>query len=254
LSGTLAAAALAAYITWFSERRKEAAQARAILAKYRDPILLATLDLQGRLYNIVRQGIRQWVDGGDQKREYLIQHSLFLFGRYFAWQQIMQYEVQFIRFSAEKQARRLKDILHRLGEALHRSDSAAGLGAIWFGYQQALGDLMVDVDQNNQRCCIGYATFQRRYREDEIFRSWFAPLAGDLENIARSEPGVNDQRLQEVQHYLVELLKVLDPKGTRWDQQRIQQLPLPSTMATRRQREDELENPETLDARPIEDV
>jgi hypothetical protein len=213
LLGTLAAAVFAGYSAWFSEKQKQATQANAILAKYRDPILLAAFDLQSRLYNIVEHGIRQWIYKEDRKKEYFIHHTLFLFGRYFAWEQIMHHEIQFIQFSQEKQARMLRDVQHSLGETLH-CDASPSPGMIWLGYQQALGELMIDVDQHKQRCCIGYAKFQQLYREDKTFQSWFAPLAADLEEIARSEPGTNDQRFQTVQHHLVELVRVLDPKGT----------------------------------------
>ncbi len=55
---------------------------------------------------------------------------------------------------------------------------------------------------------IGYAAFVERYRDDEDFRHWFAPV-----DAAWSSSSTGDnRRLVAIQHALVALIDELDPK------------------------------------------
>jgi hypothetical protein len=180
-----------------------------VLDKYRDPLLLAAQDLQDRLYNIICQDIRSYIHQEDLKKDYLIQHTLFLFGQFFAWQVIMRYEIQFFKF--QNKSRRLAAIQGEITRTLNNDHPSAGPLFILQGHQKALGEIMIETDHDNQRCCIGYSEFRRRWREDKAFHEWFAHPAQDLETIAKAAPGVNDQRLQRLQNCLVELVRLLDP-------------------------------------------
>lgn len=48
LIGSLVAAAFTGWITWFIDEVKRRADAKKLVAKYHDPLILAALDLQSR--------------------------------------------------------------------------------------------------------------------------------------------------------------------------------------------------------------
>ena len=71
--GALVAAGFTAWFTYFSDERKRLSESEKLIAKYRDPLLLACQDLQSRLYNITDQGISKFFRmGGEQKKNLLL--------------------------------------------------------------------------------------------------------------------------------------------------------------------------------------
>jgi len=67
LVGALVAAGFTAWFTYFSDERKRLSESEKLIAKYRDPLLLACQDLQSRLYNITDQGFSIFFRvGGEQ--------------------------------------------------------------------------------------------------------------------------------------------------------------------------------------------
>lgn len=55
---------------------------------------------------------------------------------------------------------------------------------------------------------MGYASFSKRFRDDQDFRGWFTPVDSGMELVARGD----HRRLIEIQHALVALIDALDPK------------------------------------------
>jgi hypothetical protein len=54
----------------------------------------------------------------------------------------------------------------------------------------------------------GYASFVQRYRADEDFREWFAPINSGMDLVSKGD----NRRLVAIQHELVALIDELDPK------------------------------------------
>jgi hypothetical protein len=202
-----------AYSKWSSDRRKQLQDAEAIYEKYRDPLLLAARDLQERLFHIVNGTIRTYIYQEEAKKDYLILHTLYLFAQFFAWQLIMRYEIQFFKFQAQDTHKHLANLESKISKTLSCDHPSAGPFMIWKGHQSALGEIVITTDHQDQRFCIGYSEFRKRWREDKTFHEWFARPARDLEVIARARPRVNDRRLQRLQSLLVDLIRLLDPKG-----------------------------------------
>ena len=53
----------------------------------------------------------------------------------------------------------------------------------------------------------GYAAFVKRFRSDEEFRAWFAPVDTGMSKVAEGD----NRRLIEIQRALVDLIRELDP-------------------------------------------
>jgi hypothetical protein len=96
---------------------------------------------------------------------------------------------------------------------LRRSES--GDGFLFFAAEQrAIGELMVSwefIPDTSTRLphVDGYAAFVKRYRTDEEFRAWFAPVDAGMSKVSEGD----NRRLIEIQRALVELIRELDPNN-----------------------------------------
>jgi hypothetical protein len=187
-------------------------EAEAVLARFREPLVGAAYELQGRLYNIVALNFlpKYYLRGDESQKDYAVQNTLYVVGQYFGWTEILRREIQFMSFSDSERTRNVAKRQRRVVE-LFQSDKPE-LGRpflIWRGEQRAIGELMIDRDTDPPQC-IGYATFLGR--DEREFRCWFTRLEGELDELAK-EP---NQRLVELQHALVDLIRELDPQQLRY--------------------------------------
>jgi hypothetical protein len=213
LLGAMLSASLSLYGQIQLARTEKEQKASEILAKYREPLILAAYDLQSRLYNILRQDFlgKYYATDREGSRQYAVDHTLYLIGQYFAWTEILRREVQFLRFQEEASTRRVSMLLHDVRETF--ASDRAELGEpfmIWRGEQNAIGERMIVVE-DGERLCLGYATFVEK-GADPAFERWFESLRRDIDAVA-NEPG---PRLHELQHRLVELITTLDEGGVRF--------------------------------------
>ena len=220
LVGTVASAGIATWYAFYSERRKRLSESEQILSKYRDPLLLAAQDLQSRLYNITQRG---FVGGGKGENPvHTVQYTSFLVGQYFAWIYILRREAQFLRFDTDRTNLNravtglLNDIAYTFAtnsfDAPHDPYLHNLPYMLWRGEQRALGELMA-VSDDNQLYCMGFVAFHKKWEEDPSFRMWFQPIVDGLE----PEGDRRDLRFRRVQHLLVDLVRVLDPKAIHSD-------------------------------------
>jgi hypothetical protein len=87
--------------------------------------------------------------------------------------------------------------------------------------QRGIGELMfswdaIDETGTRQPHVAGYASFSKRYREDEDFRRWFTPVHTGIDLVADGQHG----RLIEIHGALLDLITLLDPTRkytTRFD-------------------------------------
>jgi hypothetical protein len=83
--------------------------------------------------------------------------------------------------------------------------------------QRAVGEVMLEpVDGEPRRYqCIGYAAFATRLETDPGFARWFQRLSDEAVTLADPAPGQLD-RLIDVQHALIDVIRFLDPDGVRF--------------------------------------
>jgi hypothetical protein len=212
----LVGAAISAVIAVWGQLRSASLttrrEAEAVLAKYREPLVGAAYELQGRLYNILELEFlpRYYLNGDDAQKEYALQNTLYVIGQYFCWTEILRREIQFLSFSDSERTRRVSDRQHQVVQAFQSDKDELGKPfLIWRGEQRAIGELMIEPETTPARC-IGYAQFLER--DDPAFRRWFARLEGDVDELV-SGP---NQRLVDLQNALVDLIRELDPEGMRY--------------------------------------
>jgi hypothetical protein len=195
-------------------------EAEAVLARYREPLVAAAFELQGRLYNIVKFGFldKYLLKGDDAQRTYAVENTLYVVAQYFGWSEILRREIQFLSFSDSKQTRDVADRQRDVLELFQSDDSDLGRPfLVWRGEQRAIGECMIE-REDGRVSCQGYASFVE-HREGAV-RKWLNRLEQDLESIA-AEP---NPRLVRLQHGLVDLIRELDPDRLRYADDELQKV------------------------------
>ncbi|KAG7086521.1 hypothetical protein E1B28_002473 [Marasmius oreades] len=215
LLGTLAQAVISGWINFHSEDRKRRDQLRDVIAKYRDPLCRATEDLSYKLFNIVSHGfalVYASENSPARRRSYAIRHTSYVFGQFFAWVHILRHDTQFLMPpDADPNSKEINKILGDIRMTL-LTDSSLSPFMLWSGEQLAISEIMIVRDtkeDGGQVRCMGFATFCQRWKADEEFRAWFAPIEEGLAVLSTSTENANSERLQSLQHLLVDLLEHL---------------------------------------------
>lgn len=207
LAGTIVQAGLSVFASPALQARSEA---RRTLESYREPLLTSAYELQARLHNILRNHfVEAFIEDGQGagKQDAAMQTTLFVFGQFLAWREIIRRDVALLRFASDDETRAVQRLLGDLTETFLQS----GLGPqfmIWRVEQQGIGAQLIDDAGARPRCITYDAFLARRAAMD----SWAAPLERDLR-------GIDDggrARLTELQHGLLALVRRLDPAAVRY--------------------------------------
>ncbi|MFJ4717402.1 hypothetical protein [Streptomyces sp. NPDC088785] len=235
LSGAVALAS-----AWFTARsgRRQALLAHELenrtaqqdlMGRHRDPLLWAAYDLQSRLYNIVdRRFLHLYLhDGSDRQRAYARRSTLHVLGDYLGRVEILRRGIQFLDLGDSTLNRRIVGHFTAISNVLN-NDGGSNLRftdehfVIFRSDQRAIGELMLTDDGTS---CLGYVEFCRKLEEDPDFTEWFAPLTESIEELARTEQP--PYRLIALQHALMDLIDLLDPRAERFPDHRRTRLPRP---------------------------
>ncbi len=184
-------------------------EARKVLETYRDPLLAAAYELQARLHNILRNNfVEDYIVGKKAgKQEAALKSTLYVFAQFFGWREIIRREVQFLRFARDEQTREVGRLLRDIGETF-LSDEFGSQVMIWRVEQRGLGERMITLS-NGAPTRMGYAAFLEQQTK---MKEWLEPLEHDLVQLEES----GRKRLTELQHLLLELVRRLDEKQTRY--------------------------------------
>jgi hypothetical protein len=212
----LVAALLSAGISLYGQLRTTTLTARreseAVLARYREPLLVAAYELQGRLYNILKLDfLAKYYRAGDEaQKTYAIQNTLYVVAQYLGWSEILRREIQFLSFTDSKRTRVVAEHQRRIVELFQSDDPELGRPfLVWRGEQRAIGERMIEREGDRIQC-LGYASFLER--EEPAFRRWFSRLEAEINEVAEEA----NPRLIELQHALVKLIRELDPQAMRY--------------------------------------
>jgi hypothetical protein len=188
--------------------RERQIEAETVLARYRDPLITATFELQDRLQNLLRAtGKSVLVYLAVPERAALtIRSTFFRFAQYFGWAEIVRREVQFVEVAPSSAMGTVQDALGKVGWAF-ATDKLGSDFMLWREEQRAIGEQMLSDDEGTPTI-IGFATFDDRYPDD--FAPWLEAVATTL----RSE--FDRRRLVELHHCLIDLGKRLDPGELRY--------------------------------------
>ena len=206
--------------------------ATRILREFRDPLLAAAFDLQSRLYNIVLLQFldRYWVRGTKEEREYALWSTLWLFGQYAGWVEIIRRELQFLDLGTNERNRVLQRRFGDITAAL-ASDSISDAFVMYRAEQRAVGEFMVSEqeDKDSRPVCLNYSRFVTELEKamapvgndpasgrttQPPHAAWAIRFAGDLDKAAKGK--ADFKRLVAVQRRLIDLVDQLDPDRVRY--------------------------------------
>jgi hypothetical protein len=200
-----------------NERLKAAAQRQKEISGFSEPLARSAYDLQSRLYNILRQGLIDvyLVHGNDRERSYVTNNTAFLIGQYLCWTELVRREIQFIDLGESNKTRellRLQDTIY----SLWGTDQQPPLLRIFAGEQRAIGEALIQTGARGPEC-MGYGAFLRTF--DKGANPLIDALRADV-MLLDKEFAQATERLKNLQHALIDLLKMLDPEYLRFPENR----------------------------------
>lgn len=218
LVGAAMAAAIPAFIAMYKEKMKQFFATKKLVAKYRYPLLLASKELQDKLFYLLDDRI---LDNYDDRSRFFREHTSFLIGQYLSWTHILRQELQFCFSENDSSNRKLTVILLKIQDILAASyldrTKDEKLFTIGRGEQMAIGEIMTSHQHESQHVCKGYAEFTQSFHTNSDFQDWFKPIADGMDTLGEwwkkgeIHPGSEyAPRLRRFQHLLIDLIRVLD--------------------------------------------
>jgi hypothetical protein len=193
------------------EQRHEEQSAIKAAERVYEPLAQAAAELQSRIFNIVETGWVPLMKRYESHGDYAVTSTAFLFAHYFGW---IEARRQAVLASSGEGGRDVSVQRHIDGvlKVLRRSEDSEGF-LFFTTEQRAIGELMLTwevFEETGTRLPMvdGYAAFVARYRDDEDFRDWFAPINSGMELVSKGD----NRRLVAIQNALVALIDELDPK------------------------------------------
>jgi hypothetical protein len=143
--------------------------------------------------------------------------TLWLFGQFLAWVEIMRREIQVIDYGDVRRTAELQRHLFDVIDILSSNTIADKTFRIFRAEQRAIGELMV-IERTNggllRSDSMGYAEFVHRMEEDKDFARWFAPLCSGMEQLGQG--GGVGHRAVLIQRALIDLIDFFDPMQIRF--------------------------------------
>ena len=210
-------------------------EAQELMRTYHDPLLRSAVDLQSKLFNILRLHLldKFYNNGTEIEKEYTIENTLYVIAEFLGWVEIVRREVQFIDLGNDGENRALVRLLDSISESFLSSGSPETF-RIFRGEQRAVGELMMiflpaegglwgtdarlpSPSRPSRRECIGYATFLENQEKPSVSR-WFRKLRDDIDELAKGHG--HPERLISLQNALMDLIGNLDPEGLKYPMDR----------------------------------
>lgn len=201
-------------------------ETQRVLAKYRDPLLLASVRLHSRIYNIINRKLLSHYREGSEREDLYIVYTAYVIGQYLCWVFILNKKAQFLRFSSSSQLvcfspskfnKELNFILEDIAKTFsyHLRDEGRQPLELWRGQQSAIGEIMIDKEESGNPACMGYATFRNKCVVDRDFSYWFEPIMKDLRQLAMVQKD-DSQRSQPISERIAERASKIidDPRKT----------------------------------------
>jgi hypothetical protein len=186
------------------ERRRDE---MAELDRYREPLLLAVVDVAHRINNIRNRCFLETYLSGDPAKprpKTALLGTLYRFARYWAVVEQLYAQVNILRFENNAQTEEVAQCLKKVGQSFASDSFDAGALMFWREEQRAIAALM---HYGNPPTVMGYAAFVEQYQER--FSDWFASSSTDL-----TRKTVKDsERLRQLQQHYADLARLLDSEG-----------------------------------------
>ncbi len=142
---------------------------------------------------------------------------MWLVAQYFGCMELVRREAPFVPVTRKGDRRALQHCL----EAVRKAFASDGkleepVFLVHRAWQRAIGELMIVHDASSDKGlpktrCMGYAEFVRVFHHDDSgVGGWCQGIADDVGVLAESAD--RRERVYEIQHALIDLVKCLDPK------------------------------------------
>jgi hypothetical protein len=196
------------------ERRMDA---RAVLARYRVPLIDAASDLGHRIDNIRNGQFLAYLDGQHPRRETALLSTVYRLARYFGTLEILYERVNYLKFERDEDTRAVGAALADIGRtfATDEYDRAGPFYTsrlmVWREEQRAMGEVVRREGADVRDHCVGFATFAGNAIGPDA--QWFTTFTSDLQ----AEGVANSERLQVLQRKLASLVRLLDDEGRYTD-------------------------------------
>lgn len=199
------------------EEKLKKQEVEAILSKYREPLVNAAYELQGRIFNILRLNFLEifYRNGNEREKQYAVENTLYVIAQYFGWTEIIRQDIQFLDLGDLETTQKLSTLQDHICNLFLDSKLGEVL-RIFRGEQRAIGENMI-VNKGSSTYCLGYAQFIQT--QDVAFQYWFEPLRKHIDLLAKDFDKHAD-RLKQLQHAIVDLIDFLDPDCTRYPRER----------------------------------
>jgi len=217
LAGALCAALFSAYLTYAADERKRMQETKAQVKKYSDPLLVSAHDLQERLWELLDTRTTYYERKNENGDENLRVFTCFLLGQFLAWNYILKTKTQFLAFSEDKSTSNLRQMFYKISDELSTpryDDSGKGF-RLWPGHQLAIAENMIYHEKATDEIQpMGWHQFRNSWGNTFAFYcKWFEESVILMLNAKFEKKPVSDQRLRRLQHFLVDLIVLLDPSG-----------------------------------------
>jgi hypothetical protein len=217
-----AGALISVAISRRAARVERLSAAEELVTRFREPLLYAIFNLETRIYNIIELdffGRFLGENSTDSEKEYAVLNTLYVFGQFFCWVDIMRRESQFIDPINDRKNRaylaKIEAVFEAISDSINIREKCFRL---FRGEQRALGEVMlVPVEASKpgfpKLGCMTYPSFVQSLNDEQTAR-WFRRLREDIEEI-RKDVGRRDGRLRLIHHRLIDLIDILDPDAWR---------------------------------------
>jgi len=203
-------------VSKIEEERGRNERVRKEVVRWANPILETETSLQGRLHNILEQGGDQPLASNYRpnpnwsiSHEYFLNSTLFLFGQYFSWIQMLKEELNFELFQSQEKKDELFEKIQKVSDALANFPpdyECEGADVQVFELQQrAMGELIMERRADGSRTVMSYPDFVKKL-DDPAFRKHFEPLKVLLKDI-KQEDQCRWKRIAQTRDALADLQK-----------------------------------------------
>jgi hypothetical protein len=203
-------------LTMEREERTRQMQLADVMGRFREPVLRSADDLQRRFYNIAeKQFLQVYYFKSEPERDYAITNTLYVVAEYLGWVEILRREVQYLDLGDMQANRVLANHLDRIS-TWFLTDRVDDAFRVFRGEQRAIGEVMLVArsgDAAVRHECLGYAAFTEKIKDPQ-FAKWFTRMTDDITQLAKSNT-IRHQRMQELQHALIDLINFFDPDKVR---------------------------------------
>src|SRR5215216_1126916 len=185
-------------LTW---RREQKVEMEKLLSQFRNPAIMATADLQGRIFVLLNGGNYKYLQKVGMG-EYYILSTAFLIAQFFAWVELLLQRMSMLDYS---------EFTGRLEKATESFSHGTPGFQIFRLEQREIGQRMINTSSNSSFHCLGYAEFVDMMKNGNV-SSCFTRLETITEKLVE-HPENEMARLTAIQHALIDLIMFLDPKA-----------------------------------------